>query len=469
MIKVRKTGIVLIIQIFCFSLFGQNVKIYGNAPAYAGEEIEFFVSPNPVTRFEESAGKCNVDNNGNFNCELNIKKTCRIDIPLGIYRGYFYARPGNRYELALPLPKKKTEEQKLNPYFSETDIHLGILNEDKKGLNYLVRKFDETFRPLLNVAAIKAYTHKSADYISFIDKLNKLEDSTSNIFYNNYKKYSIKLLQMVSSGYSSKKRNLFSFAGLPLDYNNPSFITLFNQVFHQYFSSLGRSKNGQRIYTDINRTRNYTGLLETVKNDLTFANDSLPELVILKNIYDGFYQEEFSNEGLLAILDSLRSDTKISEHKFFAEQIREEVTRLMKGFPAPGFALPNITDSIIELKTLKGKYVYLCFCSARSYPCMEQISLLSDLLKKYSEKLSIVIVMADSDYSVVKKFAQNYGFEGIVLIAGTRNDLFKQYKIKAYPTYYLIDPDGNFVLSPAPSPIENFESGFRNILLSSQK
>jgi thioredoxin-related protein len=56
-----------------------------------------------------------------------------------------------------------------------------------------------------------------------------------------------------------------------------------------------------------------------------------------------------------------------------------------------------------------------------------------------------------------------------VLIAGTRNDLLKQYKIKAYPTYYLIDPDGNFLFSPAPSPAENFESVFRNILLSRQK
>jgi peroxiredoxin len=204
---------------------------------------------------------------------------------------------------------------------------------------------------------------------------------------------------------------------------------LINQVFNNYFSNLGRTKEGNKIYTYINRDRNYLSLLEIVKNDLSASNDSLPELVILKSIFEGFYQKEFSNKRLLEILDSLQVSTKIFEHRIFAKQIREDVTRLMKGFPAPDFALENSADSITELNALKGKYVYLCFCSTRSYPCMNQFILLGDLLKKFNEKLTIVIVMADNDSSLVKKFAQDYGFEGIVLIAGTRNDLLKQYRV----------------------------------------
>ncbi len=464
MIKFRKAGILLIIQILCFSLYGQDVTISGNAPAYRGEKIEFFLSPNPVIHIDEPVGECFVDSAGDFFCELSIEKTCRVYVPLGIYRGYFYVIPGNRYDLSLPPPKKKTIEQELNPYFKENLIHMGVLNEDKKGLNYLVQKFDELFYPLLNDAAINAYIHKTSDYNSIIDTLNILDDSTAVPFYHNYKKYNIELVKIISSGFSKEHKKLFSSAGLSLDYNNPSCVALINQVFNNYFSNLARTEEGKRIYTCINRDRDYFSLLEIVKNDLSASNDSLPELVILKNIFEGFYQERFSNTGLFEILDSLRVSTKIVAHRIFAKQIREDVTRLMKGFPAPDFALENTADSITELNALKGKYVYLGFCSARSYPCMRQFRLLNELLKKFKTNLVIVIVMVDNDISVVKKFAKDYGFEGIVLIAGTRNDLLKQYKIKSYPTYYLINPDGNCLLSSVPTPEENFESIFRKIL-----
>jgi len=469
MIKFRKAGILLIFQVFCFSLYGQNVEISGNAPAYKGEKIEFFLSPNPIIHIDEPVGECFVDTAGNFFCELNIEKTCRVYVPLGIYRGYLYVIPGNRYDLSLPQPKKKTIEQELNPYFREFNIHLGILNEDKAGLNYLVKKFDDLFYPMLNDAAINAYIHKTSDYNSIIDTLNSLDDSTAVPFYYNYKRYNIELLKIISSGSSNEHKKLFSSAGLSLDYNNPSCIALINQVFNNYFSNLARTKEGKRIYIYINRDGSYFSLLELVKNDLSASNDSLPELVILKSIFEGYYQEKFSNTGLFEILDSLQVSTKIVAHRIFAKQIREDITRLMKGFPAPDFALENTADSITELNALKGKYVYLGFCSARSYPCMRQFRLLNELLKKFSENLAIVIVMVDNDISVVKKFAQDYGFEGIVLIAGTRNDLLKQYKIKSYPTYYLIDLNGIFLLSSVPTPEENFESVFRNILLSSQK
>ena len=65
---------------------------------------------------------------------------------------------------------------------------MGITNEDKTGLNYLVKKFDELFYPLLNDAAINAYIHKTSDYNSIIDTLNSLDDSIAVPFYYNYKK-----------------------------------------------------------------------------------------------------------------------------------------------------------------------------------------------------------------------------------------------------------------------------------------
>jgi len=73
-IKIRNAGILLIIQVLFFSLYGQNVEISGNAPAYKGEKIEFFLSPNPIIHVDEPVGECLVDSEGDFFCKLNIKK-----------------------------------------------------------------------------------------------------------------------------------------------------------------------------------------------------------------------------------------------------------------------------------------------------------------------------------------------------------------------------------------------------------
>ena len=40
---------------------------------------------------------------------------------------------------------------------------------------------------------------------------------------------------------------------------------------------------------------------------------------------------------------------------------------------------------------------------------------------------------------------------------GTYPDIIKEYDIRGYPTYFLIDKDGKLLLSPAPSPFENME------------
>jgi len=42
----------------------------------------------------------------------------------------------------------------------------------------------------------------------------------------------------------------------------------------------------------------------------------------------------------------------------------------------------------------------------------------------------------------------------------------KDYDIRAFPTYFLIGPDGNLINSPAPGPGENFENNLFKIMRS---
>ncbi len=58
--------------------------------------------------------------------------------------------------------------------------------------------------------------------------------------------------------------------------------------------------------------------------------------------------------------------------------------------------------------------------------------------------------MLETDKEIKWKFLW-YGFD---------NQLLKNYDVRAYPMYYLVNPEGNLVMNPAPSPQEDFTSKF---------
>ncbi|MDP4226874.1 MAG: hypothetical protein Q8910_10895, partial [Bacteroidota bacterium] len=49
------------------------------------------------------------------------------------------------------------------------------------------------------------------------------------------------------------------------------------------------------------------------------------------------------------------------------------------------------------------------------------------------------------------------GYTWTFLYCGNQTSLLKEYNIRAFPTCYLINPDGKLSISPAPLPSENIE------------
>ena len=57
----------------------------------------------------------------------------------------------------------------------------------------------------------------------------------------------------------------------------------------------------------------------------------------------------------------------------------------------------------------------------------------------------------------MSNFVLKNDYNWIFLHFGNQVDILKNYDIRAYPTYFLIGPDGKLIYSPAASPSENFE------------
>jgi thiol-disulfide isomerase/thioredoxin len=243
-------------------------------------------------------------------------------------------------------------------------------------------------------------------------------------------------------------------------------MELFNLVYDKYFIFFSRTEKGNAVFKDITQDKSLYALKKTLATDDVLSNDTLKELVILKGLHDGFFEDKFSRSALLTILDSLYFTTKIPEHLLIAENIRTKVTHLLAGFvPAP-FELYDSKGKLVKLSDFEGKYVYLNFCTSSSYTCLQEFTLLQKLYEKHKQMLEIVTICVDNDKNDITNLLKNTGYDWTFLNYGNKPEIVKDFDIRAYPTYFLIGPDKKLLLSPAPSPQEDFEIKFFKILRS---
>jgi peroxiredoxin len=446
--------------IVCPKLNAQ-VNLTGNAPSYAGREIVFNAYSDPFTETEFEIGKCKVSDNGDFSVALKISEITYIFSHLGIFKGYMYVEPGKSYIISFPDKSEKTPAEKLNPFYKETEFQFAIKNLNEKDINFLILSFNDSYIPYYNKFANNLYfKNKKALLDTTIVALKKLNLAEKIPFYDSYVEYKIGYLKHLAYQQKSRSVTLEYFLNREILYSNPAYLELFNQVFNKYFYFFGQTSWGKKIFQDINKDKSYYKLNLTLQTDSFLKENSLRELVILKNIHDEFYSDKFSRSGLLNILDSLAYTTKISKHKEIAECIRKKITRLMPGYAPPPFELYDKDGKLVKLSDFIGSYVYLNFCTCSSYGCIKEFDLLKHISEKYKDKLKVVTISIDDSRKDMSDYQTKAQLNWTFLHFGNQPDIIQQYDIRAYPTYFLIDAQGKIVFSPAASPGENFEIYF---------
>jgi peroxiredoxin len=436
----------------------QSAVLTGKAPSYANKQLEFYYTADWISGTEEVAGKCLVSDSGTFSIVIPLESVIQLYFYLGIYKGYFFAEPGKTYQLVLPEWKEKSPDDMLNPYFEPVEVHIGLVNFTSDELNILIMMFDDAYIPYYDKHVNDVYIKPDLKMLQ--DDIDRIEQSFMNYqnsFFREYRRFRYGMLKMLASQQRVQSISDEYFNNHPVYYSNPAYADLFNQVYDKYFVFFSRTESGKQIYDDINRSGSYHSLLHTLSQFQNFSNDTLKELVILKQIHDEFYGSQFSRTGLLRILDSLSVSTSIQEHRGISRIIKKKLTRLQPGYEPPSFELQDTEGTFFRLSDFKGKYVYLNFCTCQSYACLNEFNLLAGIHKRHLDKLMIVTIATDPAEDVLRQFLVKNQYDWKFLYYNNQPEILKEYDIRAFPTYFLIGPDGKLIYSPALSPAENFE------------
>ena len=438
-----------------------SVTIYGNAPEYASMNLTVQYQSNYITRDFKDLRTFRVQKTGDFSVSFEVKDVTRIYINLGEMQGHLLVEPGQVYNVVLPHYKPLREENKMNPFFMPEPVLLGVKDNSGVDINRNVQNFDLYYNQKFadNIKKIVLTNNKKLAY-QIIEESEEQFPASEDSWFQKYKNYSyINLRNFIDS---SNKRKLIgeNFSNKPVQYTLDPYWDAFNQVFSNFFYSYFNSKQGENVKAIWPNVESFDSLAVAFGKDSLFYNRTLTELVVIKGLYDSFYSGNYNKEKIITLMKRATEECEGEENKEIAGNIFHKFTKLRVGVLAPGFTLTTLSGKSRELKDFNGKFIYLNFANTENFACKKDFQILSQFAEMYKRDMVIVTVLTDEDPDKAYEFVRKNKYKWTFLHFSHNAKVLLDYDIKAFPTYYLIDPEGNLVFAPAPAPEENFAPMF---------
>jgi peroxiredoxin len=457
-----------VIAFIILVLPANSITISGSEPAYAGKTLEFKTLTDPVSKNEKPVFQLVIDGKGNFSSQVRIDETLYCFSDFGIYRGEMILVPGENIRITLPPFKEKSFEESKNPYFEPVKLWLVVNGGSAQHLTNQISRFDILFYQLNDQYFNQLIYRNQKNYLDTIRKRTDTEfTALSHPVFQSHRETRFKTLEadMMRSG-REKIMGSLKITG-PDDWNYPGFSELLNTLFVNTLSNESKTITGTRIKQWI-RDKNIT---EIKKWTVTFtsATSPLTELLLLKMLHDAFYSGEFSKPSILSIL---RSEGFMQNPYPVLSRITREVvsklTYLEKGSTAPEICLPTLSGTKWCTTANTKPYQYILFADLDIPICREQVKYLKTMLEKTGEKLMPVLVVSPAMKTDIRKFFEDNQISGMILLDHSENPFAEKYKVRAFPSAFLLDKNHRIVLSSAKTPLDGFEFQFESVIKSAK-
>ncbi len=469
----RRQYILILSFLLAFiAVSGQDtVKIFGQRADWANKPLEVWYYADYISKIHTEVANINASDSGSFVVAFPLADTRQVFIQSGGIEGTLFTEPGHEYELNLPKYRQMNKVDSLNPFYQPYKIYFGLNNSYATELNHLLAEFDAFYNEYLaaNFNQIRRFGRKS-DVDSMIVLMDSLfEKAEKNAYFKAYKKYKIAALRRIAYIHDDNYIIRDYYMNEPVLYTNTAYFELFNKMFNNYLEYYSATGDGQGIAFDIVRAKSYQRSMKTLANNLALRNDTLRELVLMKGLNDALYKNTFPKSSLFQTLDSVRIQTITPRHAKIAERIVEKARKLRSGFPPPEFTI-EMGDTLEYQVPQKGKkFILLNFINTESFAVQKTLPQLKNLKEKHEKVLDIVSVNVGGSYTKARKFFNSNDYNWLLLDGSGLDKVLDNYNVKAYPTYFLISPEGNLALNPTPGPDNHFEWYFFKILKNRER
>lgn len=438
------------------------VTIRGKANAvHYGKPIQLLTYQDYFSQLRVTEDLDTVGNDGFFELNTHTKTTRPIFLKIGNLIGRLYIRPDYVYGVTFPsIPDAINYDTE-----AEVFIDIGVIGNDSTELNAQIIDYADQYNQLF-IGKQNEFLNKSK-IIKRIDSLSSLcqkrYKKNEDAYFKSYLAYSLAGLNVnVGRGFDFLMTNYIT--NKPIDYSHFEYAEFFNACFSGYLNALASAKPGRTLYHIINVQANYAALNAFAKTSKYLQNDTLRELVIIRNLWEFYYSAEFVPNAVATILSQLHQATTIEAHKQISLNMLLHISKMRAGDKAPNFMARTKTGTIANSEQLKNQWVYLNFFATSNLGSLREMGKIAAIKKKFGDKVTFISICLDDSLKTYKQYLfKNPKYDWSIWYYNTDNlakTVKELYQVVGTEAYFLINPFGNLAQSPALSPSQGIETKF---------
>ena len=432
-------------------VIGQTTIIKGKADSNylsSANTIYAYTYNDYISYKEKELANCKFDEKGNFNLSFPNAKTNYVFLAIDNAKAEIVCEPGKTYEVNF-LAK---DSDAVNTLSGTVSAELEFLNSGPQELNFLLADFTMRYEQMLedyqaSIAKKESAVFKKIDTLETL--FRKKYAAFNNAYLNNHIEYTFALLDENTS--LKGKGKIFE---TRLDKKMVQLENYDYMAFIQrFYSETSRNLiNDPKSQAEINK-RSFSALNKYAREYAFTANDTLREAVILKSLAESSKNPSIQPSSVLINLEQALKECKSEANRRSAENIKKKLSVMNIGKPAPAALFQDINGKAVSLANFKGKYIYLNFWASWCSSCSQDMSLIPELKKLYGSKITFISISVDKNADAMKSFLKkNPKLGWVFLYCDDYKKAKEDFNVLTVPAYYLIDPKGNVLKSPAPSP-----------------
>jgi peroxiredoxin len=460
-----KTFLPFILFFFPFLPVAQNTKITGTAPGAEGKKIEVITSSDLITGLEKTLAQATVDSTASFTLSLNTDKTFSAFLNIDFHRGELFLEPGRLYNVSI-APLNYNEIQEVTPFEESQSLEITLQGNKPDELNTLIQAFNTEYNKFVLDNFNYLYRDKDkARLDTFRVRMVRKFPDVKKTYFIDYVKYKIASIEQLANVMGKSPMVKKYFSDSPILYDNVEYMDFFREFFSKYITTTSRPLKFLNYSGMLNGSNSYPALMKALEADTLLRKPQLRELVLLRNLMEMYDDPLYKQESIQNTLAIIAKDSKFTENKIIAEDLLKYLTRLRHGSAAPGFTLQDRNQRQVSLSDLKGKPVLLGFWTTYCQSCLREMELLKPLYDKYHDRMAFVSISADKEFMKMLFFLNlKKDFTWTFLHLGDEIGLLRDYNVRSFPLFVLIDNQGRIVKYPADLPDSGLESSLEKLL-----
>ncbi|MCX6247882.1 MAG: TlpA disulfide reductase family protein [Bacteroidetes bacterium] len=457
----------LFLIFFPFSLLAaaQTTKITGTAPGAEGKRIEVITALDLLTGLEKTLVQATVDSTASFTLTLNSDHILFAYLAIDFHRGELFIEPGRTYNLSI-APLNYNEIQEVNPFVESQSLEITILENKPDDLNSLIQSFNKEYNVFVLENFNYLYQEKDrARLDTFRVKMDRKFADGKKSYFHDYACYKLGSLEQVANvmGKSPMVKKYFSDA--PILYGNVEYMDFFKEFFSRYITTTSRPLKFLNYAGMLKDPNSFPVLMKALEADTLLRKPQLRELVLLRCLMEMYDDPAYTQPGIQNTLNLVVRDSKFPENRIIAEDLIKYLTRLRRGSAAPEFTLQDRYRKKVSLRDFRGKPVLLSFWTTYCQKCLSEMEMVKPLYDKYRNGMTFVSISADKEFVKMLFFLNlKKDFSWTFLHLGSEFGLLREYDVRAFPLFVLIDSQGRIVQYPADLPDAGLESSLEKLL-----